>query len=76
MLQLTPLSDRFHLGLAVQSGFCWRANTSRMEFFRRIHAGEIGEVRSLYHTYLAVGLTLAILPPRPKRPSRSAGVSP
>ena len=40
-------------GLAVQSGFCWRANTSRIEFFKRLHDGAIGEARSLYHTYLA-----------------------
>ena len=56
-------------GLAVQSGFCWRANTSRMEFFRRIHAGEIGEVRSLYHTYLA-----GPVKPMPSAESRPAGM--
>ena len=53
-------------GLAVQSGFCWRANTSRKEFFRRIHAGEIGEVRSLYHTYLAG--PVKPMPPAESRP--------
>ncbi len=40
-------------GLGVQSGFCWRANVSRREFFKRLHAGAIGEIRALYHTYLA-----------------------
>jgi myo-inositol 2-dehydrogenase / D-chiro-inositol 1-dehydrogenase len=54
-------------GLAVQSGFCWRANTSRIEFFKRLHDGAIGEVRSLYHTYL----TGPVKPMRPvsERPS-------
>src|SRR5256884_5250399 len=32
-------------GMAVQSGFCWRANTSRIEFFKRLNEGAIGEVR-------------------------------
>src|SRR6266496_5663253 len=54
-------------GLGVQSGFCWRANTSRIEFFKRLHDGAIGEVRSLYHTYL----TGPVKPMRPasERPS-------
>ncbi len=56
-------------GLAVQSGFCWRANTSRKEFFRRIHAGEIGEVRALYHTYLA-----GPVKPMPAADTRPAGM--
>ncbi len=56
-------------GLAVQSGFCWRANTSRIEFFKRLHDGAIGEVRSLYHTYLTG-------PVKPMRPAsdRPAGM--
>ena len=57
-------------GLGVQSGFCWRANPSRIEFFKRIHAGQIGEVRSLYHTYLA-----GPVKPMPAADSRRAGMS-
>ena len=37
--------------LAVVSGFCWRYDLARREFFKHIHAGEIGEVRASYHTY-------------------------
>jgi myo-inositol 2-dehydrogenase / D-chiro-inositol 1-dehydrogenase len=57
-------------GLGVQSGFCWRANTSRIDFFKRIHDGAIGDVRALYHTYLAG-------PVKPMRPAsaRPAGMS-
>jgi len=57
-------------GLAVQSGFCWRANTSRIEFFQRLHHGAIGEVRSLYHTYLT-----GPVKPMPPATSRPAGMS-
>jgi len=57
-------------GLAVQSGFCWRANTSRMEFYQRLHHGAIGEVRSLYHTYLT-----GPVKPMPPATSRPAGMS-
>src|SRR5256714_1022872 len=57
-------------GLAVQSGFCWRANTSRTEFFKRLHDGAIGEVRSLYHTYLT-----GPVKPMPPASNRPAGMS-
>src|SRR3989454_500280 len=57
-------------GLAVQSGFCWRANTSRIEFFKRLHEGAIGEVRSLYHTYLT-----GPVKPMPSASERPAGMS-
>src|SRR5438876_896524 len=57
-------------GLAVQSGFCWRANTSRIEFFKRLHDGALGEVRSLYHTYLT-----GPVKPMPPAKDRPAGIS-
>ena len=38
-------------GLAVVAGFCWRYDYARREFYKRIHNGEIGEVRSVYATY-------------------------
>jgi predicted dehydrogenase len=57
-------------GLAVQSGFCWRANTSRIEFFKRLHDGAIGEVRSLYHTYLT-----GPVKPMPPASARKPGMS-
>jgi myo-inositol 2-dehydrogenase / D-chiro-inositol 1-dehydrogenase len=38
--------------LAVVSGYCWRAELGRREFFKRIHDGAIGEVRAIYATYL------------------------
>jgi len=56
--------------LAVQSGFCWRANVARREFFKRLHDGAIGEVRALYHTYLA-----GPVKPMPAAEKRPAGMS-
>jgi len=58
--------DARRKGLAVQSGFCWRANTSRIEFFKRLHDGAIGELRALYHTYLA-GPVKAMPPAKSRR---------
>jgi predicted dehydrogenase len=57
-------------GLAVQSGFCWRANTSRIEFFKRLHDGALGHVRSLYHTYLT-----GPVKPMPPASARKPGMS-
>jgi predicted dehydrogenase len=40
-------------GLGVQSGFCWRASYAERETQAKIQAGEIGEVRATFGTYLA-----------------------
>jgi myo-inositol 2-dehydrogenase / D-chiro-inositol 1-dehydrogenase len=39
-------------GLAVQSGFCWRAKFAERETQQKIREGMIGEVRATYGTYL------------------------
>ena len=36
---------------AIVAGFCWRYDEARREFYRRIHEGEIGDIRSVYATY-------------------------
>jgi predicted dehydrogenase len=33
------------------AGFCWRYDTARREFFKRIHEGAIGDIRTVYGTY-------------------------
>jgi len=38
--------------LALVAGFCWRYDYPLREFFKRIHDGQIGEVRAIYGTYL------------------------
>jgi myo-inositol 2-dehydrogenase / D-chiro-inositol 1-dehydrogenase len=37
--------------LAWVSGFCWRYDIPRRDFFKRIHDGAIGELRAVYGTY-------------------------
>src|ERR1043166_1028955 len=66
----TSAEEAKQKGLAVQSGFCWRANVSRREFFKRLHDGAIGEVRALYHTYLT-----GPVKPMPAASSRPPGMS-
>jgi predicted dehydrogenase len=38
--------------LGIQSGFCWRSNYAERAIFQKIHEGAIGDVRSVYGTYL------------------------
>lgn len=37
--------------LALVAGFCWRYNYGERELFKRIHDGDIGELRSLENVY-------------------------
>jgi predicted dehydrogenase len=37
--------------LSLVSGFCWRYNFAEREGMKRIHDGEIGDVRAVYSTY-------------------------
>jgi predicted dehydrogenase len=37
--------------LGVCAGYCWRYNASERALYERIHAGDIGEIRSAYCTY-------------------------
>lgn len=39
-------------GAALASGFCWRANAGNRELYERVLAGQIGDVHSVYSTYL------------------------
>src|SRR5678816_908682 len=39
-------------GLGLLSGFCYRFANGERELMKRIHAGEIGEVRSVYGAYM------------------------
>lgn len=39
-------------GLGLLSGFCYRFANGEREFFRRVHAGEIGEVHAVYGSYM------------------------
>jgi predicted dehydrogenase len=37
--------------LSLVAGYCWRRDTARREFYKRIHEGAIGDIRAIYATY-------------------------
>ncbi len=37
--------------VSLVAGFCWRRDTARREFYKRIHGGAIGDIRAIYATY-------------------------
>lgn len=37
--------------VSLVAGFCWRRDAARREFYKRIHAGAIGDIRAIYATY-------------------------
>jgi predicted dehydrogenase len=56
--------------LALVAGFCWRYDYPKREFFKRIHDGEIGQVRAIYGTYLT-----SPVKPMPPAESRPPGIT-
>jgi predicted dehydrogenase len=52
--------------LAMVAGFCWRYDYPRRELFKRIHGGEIGDVLTVYGTYLTG--PVKPMPPASTRP--------
>lgn len=52
--------------LALVAGFCWRYDTARREFYKRIHDGAIGDIRAIYANYFAS--QVKPMPPASKRP--------
>ena len=51
--ETVQLATEKHLSLV--SGFCWRYASRERDVFKRIHAGAIGPVRSVYTNYNAAG---------------------
>ena len=49
VLESAKLAKKKNLNLV--SGFCWRYDTSMRETYKRILAGDIGEIKSVYSTY-------------------------
>ena len=56
--------------LALVAGFCWRYDYPLRELFKRIHDGEVGEVRAIYGTYLT-----GPVKPMPMASSRKEGIT-
>ena len=53
-------------GLSLVTGFCWRYDFARREFYKRIHAGAIGDIRAVYATYYTN--QVKPMPPASERP--------
>jgi len=53
--------------LSLVAGFCWRYDTPRREFYKRIHDGAIGDIRAIYATYYAG--QVKPMPPANTRPA-------
>ena len=56
--------------LALVAGFCWRYDYAKRELFKRIHDGEIGQVRAVFGTYLT-----GPVKPMPPAETRPAGIT-
>jgi predicted dehydrogenase len=55
--------------LSLVAGFCWRRDAARREFYKRIHDGEIGDIRAIYATYYT-----GPVKPMPPADTRSSGI--
>jgi predicted dehydrogenase len=55
--------------LALVAGFCWRYETARREFYKRVHDGAIGDIRAIYANYYA-----GRVKPMPATTERPAGM--
>jgi predicted dehydrogenase len=53
--------------LALVAGFCWRYHLARRAFYKKVHAGAIGDIRAIYATYLTG--PVKPMPPASKRPA-------
>ncbi|MEZ6052761.1 MAG: Gfo/Idh/MocA family oxidoreductase [Planctomycetaceae bacterium] len=53
-------------GKAMVAGFCWRYDTPRRELFQRMADGQIGDIRTVYGTYLTG--PVKPMPPAETRP--------
>jgi predicted dehydrogenase len=57
-------------GLAMVAGFCWRYDESLRQLFARLHDGAIGELLTVYGTYLT-----GPVKPMPPADTRPAGIT-
>jgi predicted dehydrogenase len=53
--------------LSLVAGFCWRYESARREFYKRIHEGAIGDLRAVYATYYTG--PVKSMPPASERPA-------
>lgn len=55
--------------MSVVSGFCWRYELARREFYKRIHDGAIGDIQAIYATYYT-----GAVKPMPPESDRKPGI--
>jgi myo-inositol 2-dehydrogenase / D-chiro-inositol 1-dehydrogenase len=67
VLESAAIAKQKKLGLV--AGFCWRYDFARREFYKRIHEGELGDIRSIYATYYT-----GPVKPMPPANTRPAGM--
>ncbi|MCL4789090.1 MAG: Gfo/Idh/MocA family oxidoreductase [Verrucomicrobia bacterium] len=65
VLESTKLAKEKRLSLV--AGLCWRYESARREFYKRIHDGAIGDIRAVYATYYTG--PVKPMPPASKRPA-------
>jgi myo-inositol 2-dehydrogenase/D-chiro-inositol 1-dehydrogenase len=65
VLESTKLAKEKKLSLV--AGLCWRYESARREFYKRIHDGAIGDIRAVYATYYTG--PVKPMPPASKRPA-------
>ena len=53
--------------VSLVAGFCWRYEPGRREFYQRLHAGAIGDIRAVYATYYTG--PVKPMPPASERPA-------
>ncbi len=56
--------------LSVVAGFCWRRSASRVEAFKRLHEGQIGDVTSIFSSYYT-GPVKPMVPASTRKPEWS-----
>ena len=68
VLQSAAMAKEKNISLV--AGFCWRYDLARRAFYKKIHEGAIGDIRTVYATYLT-----GPVKPMPPASSRPAGMS-
>ncbi|MEZ5384625.1 MAG: Gfo/Idh/MocA family oxidoreductase [Prosthecobacter sp.] len=54
------------------AGFCWRYSASRIEAYKRVHEGQIGDISSIFASYYTG--PVKVMPPASGRPADMADV--
>lgn len=66
---LASVDEAKKKNLSLVAGFCWRYESGRREFYKRVLDGAIGDVRAVYATYLT-----GPVKPMPPASTRPAGM--